>query len=295
LKKISPTCADTVVTDDLHEWIPTSFVNFLKELDSITEACSGDPTWPLFRGHTDRKYLLESTFARTCKKIIFNLAPHKILEEYTRQSLDHHLVLLNLFLLKFGVLMRPPEQWEELEEQCELDAWFEFMKEIQQFPEKDHPYLKGSFLTDWSECAGVALFFANKNRKSDGALWICDTVATGKTLQEKSVGEILDLMKKKGNTPKQLGCPLIFNPEKQRYHQQALNQKAVYIAQMDLRYDLAQFWNDKENENPDEIIYIKLILPNGTQQECTKYLLNKGITETYLFPTILQNVDPTCG
>ncbi len=50
---------------------------------------------------------------------------------------------------------------------------------------------------------------------------------------------------------------------------------------MDSRYDLP-IWNDKENENPDEMIYIKLILPNGTQQECTKYLLNKGITETYL-------------
>ncbi len=137
---------------------------------------------------------------------------------------------------------------------------------------------------DWSKSKDVGLFFANRNRKRDGALWICDTVATGKTLQKMKVGEILDLMDKKGNSGEPLGVPLIFYPEKQIHQERAKNQEVVYLAQIDLRYDLADMWKHQESWIDDEHIFIKLVLPHGTQDDCNKYLLDKGITESWIFP-----------
>ncbi len=146
MKIISPSCPDTIVTSD-NEWLPSSFENFLLELDAVIAACE-DPAAILFRGHAKRAWLLDSTFARSCKAALFGIRPETPLPEKVRQSIDYHRVVLNMFLLKYGVLARPSQELFEISEREGLDAWFEFMKRLQQFPEEDPCHLKGTNILD---------------------------------------------------------------------------------------------------------------------------------------------------
>lgn len=280
MKEIMPICSGTIIFSDPHVWIPNSFDNFLKELEHITKLCAGDDPCPLYRGHADSDWLLESTFARTCKKIILGLLAHEKPHPYVGESIDYHRIVLNLLLLKYGVLIRPPD-----EDDPEIDPWFELMKFYQQYPDKDHNYLKGTFFLDWSLSQDVALFFTNLDRQGDGAVFIFDSIASGKILH-RQVGAILDLMNERcnGPNPNAPGIPLVFYPERPKYYEQTERQKARYVAQMDLRYDLEDIWKNQESNMNGELIYLKLILPNGTQNVCTQYLMEKGITKTWLFP-----------
>ncbi len=131
MKIIAPLLPDTKVGADTHEWIPASFDNFLIELENVISTCSGDNPLPIFRGQEESKWLLDSTFARTCKKILFDLPPHIKINDYIRQSREFHMTLLNLFLFKFGVLVRPVEELQILENEKGVDAWFELMKQYQ--------------------------------------------------------------------------------------------------------------------------------------------------------------------
>jgi len=283
MRNPKPTCKGTIVDFDNHVWIPRSFPDFLCELDHITKNTSGESPLPLFRGHADSKWLLESTLARSFKRFIFGLEAHVRIPECIQNSIDYHRVVLNILLLKYGVILRPPN-----EDATDIDPWFELMRTLQQYPETDYHHFKGTFFLDWSKSAHVALFFANSKRQDDGALWVCDAVATGRTLQTKPVGEILDLMNKRCNKlkPDAPGSPLIFHPPIQTPDEQARRQQAVYIAQMDLRFDLASIWRQQEVDNAGEQIFAKLILPHGSQNECDAYLSGKGIRSTWLFPEL---------
>ena len=86
-----------------------------------------------------------------------------------------------------------------------------------------------------------------------------------------------------GERDESLGIPLIFHPRKQIAKKKAANQDAVYVAQMDLRVDLSKVWDNLQNLQAERIL-IKLVLPVGTEQECTRYLNEKGMTEDFLFP-----------
>lgn len=281
MKFPSPVCSNTIVDCNNHVWIPRSFPDFLTELNYLISQCAGEDPLPLFRGHSESKLLLESTFARSCKRYILGLESFSKIPRHIQESIDYHRVVLNILLLKFGVIVRPVN-----EDDPHIDSWFELMRKFQQYPENDLHHFKGTFFLDWSKSAEVSLFFANSNRNGDGALWVCDTVATGKTLQVKSVGEVLDIMNARCNktNPDPPGCPLIFHPPQQNHEERVMRQQAIYIAQMDLRFDFASIWNKQEIDNKIEQIFVKLVLPNGTQSECNCYLASKGITETWLFP-----------
>jgi len=302
MRKISPTCSTTTVGPDQHEWRPASFDDFLNELDFIIDSCPGNN--PLFRGHADRKWVLDSTFVRTCKKILLNLEPHMRPVEKVRGSVEYHQALFGLFLLKYDVLIQLDDEFNELmvlEQTHDIDALFELMKKYQQYPEKDKTTIRGTFFMDWSQSKNVGLFFANydaneqeiKLRYGDGALFICDKTATGKTLMRRNdrpikVQEIINLMVERNNNENQgFGCPLLFYPPKQRLNNRANKQDAIYWAQMDLRYDLEDIWKLQEKDKKeDEYIFIKLILPDGTQKECDDYLNSQSppITHRHLFP-----------
>lgn len=201
-------------------------------------------------------------------------------------SAEFHPAILNLFLLKFGVLARPSDELEAVAQQYQVDAWFEFMKRLQQYPEMEDGFffLKGSNLLDWTQSPDVALYFANENRNSAGAIYICDATATGKTLQILPLGKILDKMSELGKAGLPLGTPLLFSPPKQILCHRAKNQQAVYFAQMDLRFDLAHIWQLREAELPGETISIKLVLPAGSEAEAAAYLVKKEITQSFIYP-----------
>jgi hypothetical protein len=292
MRKISPICTNTVVGTDPHEWIPRNFEDFLKELDHIINSC--EENLPLFRGHADSRWLLESSFVRTCKKLLLGIEPYINPGKEIKESVEYHQALFGLLLLKYDVLVKPSIK---LKNRNDIDAMFELMRRFQQYPEEDRTALKGTFFIDWSRKKEVGLFFANfdsnehciKKRKTDGALFICDTTATGKTLQIIKVEEIIDKMVEAQQKGKAFGCPLLFcplDPLKQIVCQRANNQDAIYWAQMDLRYDLENIWKLQEQEKDkdnEQYIFIKLILPYESQKECAEYLKTQGITHSYLF------------
>ena len=139
-------------------------------------------------------------------------------------------------------------------------------------------------MLDWPQSPYVALYFANNNRCGEHAVFVCDATATGKTLQTIPVGKILAKMKRVGNSGQPLGIPLLFSPPKQILCKRAKNQQAVYFAQMDLRFDLETLWRKVENEKGGETILVKLILPSTTENETMKYLSDRGISESFLYP-----------
>ena len=258
----------------------------LAELSQISGTGKANNRLLLYRGHRDKRWLLDSTFVRSFKTTLFGIESHQRLSKRITESAELHPAVLNLFLLKFGVLTRPSDELEAIAIEHDLDAWFEFMKRVQQYPDEDGFFLKGTNLVDWSQSSDVALYFANENRTGDGALFVCDATATGKTLQKIPLGAVLDKMNAIGNSGKALGVPLLFHPGKQIANQRPKNQQAVYFAQMDLRYDLQQIWELYEREQKAEPTYIKIILPAGIIDEINSYLMEKRIDSKFIYPDL---------
>jgi len=274
----------TKVGNSPWEWIPNTFEDFLAELEFVAAYCKDLGHLVLYRGHRDRKWLLDSTFARSCKKNVFGIEPwQKLRFEDFRMSAKHQQIVLNLFFFKFDFVARPSAELFNVAEKTGVDPWFEFMKRLQQYAGEDPTYFKGTFVIDWTQNMDVATYFANESREGDGALWIYDATATGKTLQVIPVQEIMQRMAEVEMRDASLGIPLIFHPKKQIAQKRAANQAAVYVAQMDLRVDLSEVWNNLQNYQAETIL-IKIILPAGTNEECARYLNVKGITKDFVFP-----------
>ena len=286
MKEISPKYKNTDVNCKTNEWIPKTFESFIGEIEHLTSLCSSVGSLPLYRGHRDRSWLIDSTFARAFKSTIFDLSVGEKLNDDVLNTPELHSSVLNLFLLKYGVLVRPSEELESVASKKELDSWFELMKRYQQYPEEDNYFLKGTNIIDWSQSLDVALYFANQNREGEGAIFICDATATGKTLQTKPMGAILDKMNKLGNSGKALGVPLLFCPKKQIACKRARNQQAIYFAQMDLRYDLESIWRMQEKSLEGEQIITKVVLPANSQKVANNYLEEKGISYDLIYPDL---------
>ena len=164
------------------------------------------------------------------------------------------------------------------------------MKNLQQYPERDC-FINGTFLVDWSCSKDIALYFATYRGKSEsrsvssgnGAVWICDATATGKTLQTKKLGEILSMMNSEEFLNGNETFPLLFHPHNQTYQPRSINQAPVYIAQMDFRYDLPDVWASYENKNKKRV-FIKLILSENLKDHAAKYLESKCVTEDSVYP-----------
>ena len=286
--KISPINKNTKTSKDNHEWAPSSFESFIAELCHIKEHCKQIDHLALFRGHRERAWLLDSTFVRYVKQYVLGVNPvERIIDDY-RLSIQFQRLIGGLFLYKFGTRTVPYKELFILEEKEGIDPWFEWMKRIQQYPNEDLGTLRGSFLIDWTQSEDIAIYFANESRKNDsqGSIWVADITAMKKVLhREITIGEILALLQDAIYSDKAPGLPLVFYPKKQIKCERANNQDAVYIAQMDLRSDLESIWRKRETElNNGEMLYLKLILPKNTNEDCMKYLSDKNITKDYIYP-----------
>ena len=283
MKVPSPKLTSTKVGNSPWEWIPKTFEEFLAELEFVATHCKELGHLVLYRGHRDRKWLLDSTFVRSCKANVFQIEPwQKLRFEDFRMSAKHQQIVLNLFFFKFDFVARPSTELLNVAEKTGVDPWFEFMKRLQQYPGEE-TYFPGTFVIDWTQNMDVAMYFANESREGEGALWIYDATATGKTLQVIPVQEIMQRMDEVRMRDASLGIPLIFHPKKQIAQKRATNQAAVYVAQMDLRVDLSEVWDNLQNDEAEKIL-IKVVLPAGTEQECTNYLNKKGIIKEFIFP-----------
>jgi len=292
--KISPSIKSTEYGNHPYEWLPCCFDSFLQELHHIKETGSSDEHLLIFRGHKDKRWLLDSTFIRHIKENILGVsAISKVRPDY-RKSLEFHMMLGSLFLYKFGTQTEPSQELRDIAEEHPIDPWFEWMKRIQQYPDEDLGPMWGSFLIDWTQNEKVALYFANDRRSdiSEGAIWIADVNSMGKVLhRDMSVLEIMQIFQDAFKNDKQFGCPLVFYPHMQIDNQRAKNQDAIYVAQMDLRYDLSEIWTHMEQKNGgDEKIFIKLVLPSGTSDKCKEWLSNNDINADFIYP---DNKAPT--
>jgi len=242
----------------------------------------------LFRGHREKKWLLDSTFVRYVKEKILDINPVERIKKEYRFSIEFQRVMGGLFLYKFGTRTVPHIDLFNLADKHGIDPWFEWMKRIQQYPKEDLGTLGGSFLIDWTQNEDVAIFFANESRdhEMEGSVWIADITATGKVLhQDITVEEILEKFQNAIHGDIALGLPLVFYPRKQIKCERANNQDAVYIAQMDLRNDLAEIWRKKEMElNYGETVFLKLNFPKDSIKQCDEWLLDRKITESFIYP-----------
>jgi hypothetical protein len=284
--KIRPISKSTKMGSAPWEWIPEDFDNFLKELYTIKDHCDKREHLVIYRGQSNRNWLLDSTFVRFCREYIFGIPQSAKLKEDFRLSLEHQQIVWNLLFYKFGAIISSPELFE-VERLPGIDPWFEVLKRLQQYSEKDDILpLKGTFIMDWTTKPEVAIYFSNYDRSGDGAVWACDATLTGKTHQTRPVTEIFDKIKEKILNNESIGLPLIFHPQKQIVSERASNQGSVYFAQMDLRVDLSEIWSLYEREQKiDENVFIKLVLPaTVSNEECKKWLKEKGVTRRFLFP-----------
>jgi hypothetical protein len=254
------------------------------ELESLKEMATEAKALLLYRGHACREWRLDSTFIRTVKAQLLDMAPTDRFARHVRDSGDLNAMLSSLLLLKFGSFCGPTAELLSAEAEHGIDAWFELMKRFQQYPNEDMHVLKGTNLLDWSRSSDVALYFANERRESAGALFVCDATATGKTLQIIPVADILAKVREQVMNGLPNGSPLLFSPKRQIAYQRAMNQQAVYFAQMELRLDLQEMWRLQEQAQPEDVIVVKIVLPSGSQQECASYLEHKGINEAYIYP-----------
>ena len=286
--KIKPLIASTQGGNVPWEWVPSSLPAFLEELSHISSHFKEADHLALYRGHRESDWLLDSTFIRHVKEHVLGIAPSSKVKGDYRLSKQYQRLLGELFLYKFGTQAAPAAGLLQIANEKKLDPWFEYMKRIQQYPNEDLGPLSGSFLLDWSQRAEIAVYFANNNRnaESEGAVWIADISAMGAVLhRDLAVGEILRLYENSLRADKAMGIPLVFCPKNQIACLRSKNQDAIYVAQMDLRCDLEEIWKQLEVEQHiDESVVLKLVLPKGTNVDCSKWLCDRGINTEFIYP-----------
>lgn len=286
-----------MVSNDNYEWRPVDFNSFLAERDhiqkSINEAC-------LFRGHRKADRLLDSTFARNLKLKMGLPVTHQYPEQALCDIEMQH-ALAKVWLQKIDKIQLNPEIVKMTPQG--IDPYFEYHRHHQQNP--DDPRIndvdpKGTNFIDFSYDWKVALYFANNKREDDdeGVLFIVRQTMLKKALLTKPFSHIIEALKNALNQYPQRpydGWPLMVYPQGQLKNSLDLKptiQNAAYIAQMDFRFDLGLSWTDRHLLTGDQI-FMKLILPAGTQQIVNDYLTVHGITHAHLFPPTIFDKCPT--
>jgi hypothetical protein len=290
MELIQPSLSSTECDPDSRQWVPVSLDALFREMDHAIEQCDGQDPAPLFRGQRDYEWPLDSTFVRKSIEKLFGLSDYARLNPQIRVSRDFHRAIACLLSLKFGVVGIPSSELRRYEREGHGDAWYEFLKNIQQYAENDS-FIDGTFLLDWTRCRDIALYFAvyegkgpeRKISRGHGAVWLFDAASTRKTLQTQRLGEIMALMKTAEFLNCAHGLPLMFHPQCQTDQPRARNQLPVYISQMDFRYDLADAWAVFENEHQKRV-FIKFVVRESIKPVIAQYLEAHHVTESVVYP-----------
>lgn len=293
MKIFSPRLKTTITSPDTREWIPSSLDNLIKEIDTISKISHKNDSLILYRGQNNNNWPLDSTFVRNGITALFGIKNYFDLPLSIRHRKSFHRSIASLFLMKFDKIIKPNQEAFTKESSHGIDPYFELLKNVQQYPEKylEVPFIRGTNLIDWSSVHDIALYFTvfegqeRKRKISDGhgALWIYDASSTGGILQTCKMKKTMDLMTSGEFLNGERTFPLMYHPQKQTNQHRASNQKPVYIAQMDFRYDLADVWASYENQN-DKRVFIRLILSDDLKINAAKYLETKGVNEDFVYP-----------
>ncbi|MBW2738263.1 MAG: FRG domain-containing protein [Deltaproteobacteria bacterium] len=289
----NPKIKSTIHDFGAREWIPSSLDNLLKEIENISIASSKNDSLILYRGQANNDWPLDSTFVRMGIKALFGINNYVALPKSIRHRVSFHRAIASLFLMKFDKIIKPSEEAFEKESSHGIDPYFELLKNVQQYPENysEVPFITGTNLIDWTNNLDIALYFATftgrENLKTitdeHGAVWVFNASSTGKILQTDKMEKTIELMASANFLDGNKSLPLMFHPQKQTNQQRASNQKPVYIAQMDFRYDLADVWAcyDKKQDNNT---FVKIHIKDTIKHDIAKYLKSKDVSEKHVFP-----------
>jgi hypothetical protein len=103
----------------------------------VTAACESDAPATFFRGQSNYEWPLDSSFVRFAIPHLFGLSDYQMLSRNIRQSKEFHRAVSALLLLKFGTLTKLSKETVTAETHHNIDPWYEFLKNLQQYPEKD--------------------------------------------------------------------------------------------------------------------------------------------------------------
>lgn len=290
MKRVDPAVKSTVCSPDLREWVPSSVDNILRERDHVMKTGEDEDHLMLFRGQSDSEWFLDSTLVRNSISKLFG---YPMVPKSTRQQISFHRLIASISLMKFGTIWKPSKEAFETEKIHGIDPWFELLKHAQQYPEKYEAvnFVRGTFFLDWTESPDIGLYFsvydgpfgARTIAPTDGALWIYDGSSTGNILQEAKLEKILNLMTGADFLNGDKTFPLMFHPRHQTRQLRASNQKPVYIAQMDFRYDLADVWASYETQG-NQRVFVKLRISQHLKPAVAEYLESRNVTENHVYP-----------
>lgn len=292
---LKPLKDTTNVSEDKSEWRPKTFSDFLNELHHIV---ANTPDVCFFRGQRCSDRLLDSTFARKMKM----QRGYSVTERYpdnlrASTAFQYELAgdLLN-YLDKVPVLA--PFLHNQLPGiligSQTIDLLYQYHVHLQQEPNDSNLIAYASLGTnflDFTYDQNVGIFFANQKRlEADaGALFIIRQRALGKVFHKGDTPfqDLLIRLRSEVARPCQegyKGLPRLPWPIAQVRPEKVKRQNALYVAQMDFRFDLELSWKQLQQQTQKRV-FIKLILPPGTCEEVQQFLLAEGVTENFLFPS----------
>ena len=269
----------------MKEYKVDSLAMFLKLLESFKKE-----EWLLFRGQEDNSWPVDSKFVRSVLRYLSEVKTLEITNTI-RTSIDFHQYVIKLIHRKRTTYSISKGMKKFEKENPDIDSEFEILKLLQQYPEQESPHQKlhGTHMLDWSYDPLVALYFAVNNTQnnslySDAVVHIYNSINTPNVVQIKKLEEFYTLMDNEDYQNCVLGTlPIIFHPKKLIKDERASNQKSIYVAQMDFRYDLIDVWKRYEKEIGAEVIS-KIIIPNNLKEECREYLQSKGYNDSFIYP-----------
>lgn len=270
-----------------YTWRVNSLNGLLAEIASIKEVEEA----PLWRGHADSTWTLDSTMARWVQANLRNKTFSSLIERVSPQSSFGDFSRFALF--KFKHALKPAVAFEDVCRKNNLDPHFEVIKNLQQFPEiySDWMVQTGTPMLDWSEDPFLASYFTISNANGDslisgqGAIFAFLKSRSGNTWIKTSVDELFDAWEAAIDKQEKPGMPLIIHPESQMDEERPRAQKAVYVLQADLANPLDIYWH-KKSEEIGKQIFLKVLVPSHVKIDLWEYLKGQHITNESLFPPI---------
>lgn len=281
---LSPASDDTERLEQ-YTWRVQSLAGLLAEVDALKEI----EEVPFWRGHAESTWPLNSTMARWVQSNLMNKSFSSLVEHPTDETVFRDFSRFALF--KFRQALNPSEDFLAVCKQKNLDAHFEVIKNLQQFPEIYSPWIveTGTPMLDWSQDPLVGLFFAISNFRGDalvsgqGALFAYLKSRSGNVLIKGPVSELFTAWESAIDRDERPGMPLIVCPDKQMDEERPKAQSAVYVLQADLAHSLDVYWY-KKSEEVERQIFLKILIPGHVKLDLWEFLQGNHITARRLFP-----------